>query len=179
MHENKQTLKWVLYNTDMGLQKLFRLKSKPQNVQNLILWAGTKVYFVLDTTFKSEMRLSIIPQFDCNVRERRCNLCDLYSGGTQFKSGTEQNYLDVCRGFIQSLQENAVVVNWNGQGSHSIQLFNSQYILIIIIIMHVNPFKVQWKLYATPALTISNSSFCIYVFRMILTVNSDYFLKQR
>jgi hypothetical protein len=29
------------------------------------------------------------------------------------------------------------------------------------------------------ALTINNSSFCIYVFRMILTVNSYYFLKQR
>jgi hypothetical protein len=29
------------------------------------------------------------------------------------------------------------------------------------------------------ALTISNSSFCIYVFRMILRINSNYFLIQR
>jgi hypothetical protein len=36
----------------------------------------------------------------------------------------------------------------------------------------VNPLK-------PAALTVSNSSFYIYVFRMILTVNSDYFLKQR
>jgi hypothetical protein len=28
------------------------------------------------------------------------------------------------------------------------------------------------------ALTISNSSFCMYVFRTILRVNSDYLLKQ-
>jgi hypothetical protein len=30
----------------------------------------------------------------------------------------------------------------------------------------------------TTALTINNSSFCIYVFRMILSINNDYFLKQ-
>jgi hypothetical protein len=41
------------------------------------------------------------------------------------------------------------------------------------------PFKAQWELYVPAALTISNWAFCIYVFRMILTVNSDYFLKQR
>jgi hypothetical protein len=28
------------------------------------------------------------------------------------------------------------------------------------------------------ALTVCNSAFCIYGFRMVLTVNSDYFLKQ-
>jgi uncharacterized protein with PQ loop repeat len=37
---------------------------------------------------------------------------------------------------------------------------------------NVNPLK-------PAALTISNFSFCIYVFRMILTVNSGYFLKHR
>jgi hypothetical protein len=30
-----------------------------------------------------------------------------------------------------------------------------------------------------PALTISNSAFCVHVFRMILAVNSYYILKQR
>jgi hypothetical protein len=30
----------------------------------------------------------------------------------------------------------------------------------------------------SPALTINNSAFCTYGFRMILTVNKDYFLKQ-
>jgi hypothetical protein len=39
-------------------------------------------------------------------------------------------------------------------------------------------FKAQWQLYVPPALTISNCIF-IHVFRMILTVNTDYFLKQR
>jgi hypothetical protein len=34
-------------------------------------------------------------------------------------------------------------------------------------------------MYVQPASTINKYSFCIYVFRMILTVNSDYFLKQR
>jgi hypothetical protein len=35
-------------------------------------------------------------------------------------------------------------------------------------------------IYVSPALTISNSVFCtIYVFRMIVRINSDYFLKQR
>jgi hypothetical protein len=36
--------------------------------------------------------------------------------------------------------------------------------------------------YFKPASTFSNSAFCVrtyYVFRTILTVNSDYFLKQR
>jgi hypothetical protein len=41
------------------------------------------------------------------------------------------------------------------------------------------PFKAQWELYVPPASTIDDSSFCIYVFRMFLSVNSDYFLKQR
>jgi hypothetical protein len=36
-----------------------------------------------------------------------------------------------------------------------------------------------WCLYVPPALPISNSPFCIYGSCMILTVNSDYFLKQR
>jgi hypothetical protein len=34
-------------------------------------------------------------------------------------------------------------------------------------------------IYVSPNLTLNNSAFCIYVFRMILGVNSDYFLKQR
>jgi hypothetical protein len=33
-------------------------------------------------------------------------------------------------------------------------------------------------MYAPSALTVSNSAFCTYGFYMILTVNSDYFLKQ-
>jgi hypothetical protein len=41
------------------------------------------------------------------------------------------------------------------------------------------PFKAQWQLFVPPASTINNSSVCIYVFRMILSINSDYFLKQR
>jgi hypothetical protein len=39
-------------------------------------------------------------------------------------------------------------------------------------------FKAQWQLYVPPALTISDFSFYIYLFRTILAVNSDYFLKQ-
>jgi hypothetical protein len=42
----------------------------------------------------------------------------------------------------------------------------------------INSFKTNGN-YVQAVLTISNSSFCIYVFRMILTVKSDYFLKQR
>jgi hypothetical protein len=39
-------------------------------------------------------------------------------------------------------------------------------------------FKAEWYLYVPPALTISNSTFYIYVFCMILNVNSDHFLKR-
>jgi hypothetical protein len=41
------------------------------------------------------------------------------------------------------------------------------------------PFNYDYNYYVPPYLTITKSAFCIYVFRMILTVNSDYFLKQR
>jgi hypothetical protein len=40
-------------------------------------------------------------------------------------------------------------------------------------------FKAQWWLYAPRTLTVSTTAFCIYGFRLILPVNSDYFLKQR
>jgi hypothetical protein len=39
--------------------------------------------------------------------------------------------------------------------------------------------KTHWQLYVPPASIISNSAFFIHGFRMILSVNSDYFLKQR
>jgi hypothetical protein len=42
----------------------------------------------------------------------------------------------------------------------------------------INPLKPSDN-YIPPALTVSNFTFYIYVFRMILTANSDYFLKQR
>jgi hypothetical protein len=42
----------------------------------------------------------------------------------------------------------------------------------------INPLKPSGN-YVPPALTITNSAFCIYVFHMILTVNRDYFLEQR
>jgi hypothetical protein len=41
-----------------------------------------------------------------------------------------------------------------------------------------NPLKPSGN-YAPSALTINNSAFCIYELRMILSANSDYFLKQR
>jgi hypothetical protein len=37
----------------------------------------------------------------------------------------------------------------------------------------------KWQLRLPHSITVSNSAFCIYGFRMILTVNSDHFLKQR
>jgi hypothetical protein len=40
-------------------------------------------------------------------------------------------------------------------------------------------FQAHWCLYLPPSLKIRKSSFCIYLFRMILKLNSDYFLKQR
>jgi hypothetical protein len=42
----------------------------------------------------------------------------------------------------------------------------------------IKPLKPSVK-YMSHLLQQSVTSFCIYVFRMILTVNSDYFLKQR
>jgi hypothetical protein len=39
-------------------------------------------------------------------------------------------------------------------------------------------FKAEWYLHVPTASTISNRLFCIYVFRMILAIKSDYFLKQ-
>jgi hypothetical protein len=42
----------------------------------------------------------------------------------------------------------------------------------------LNLLKPTGKLYVPPVLTISNAVFCIYAFRMILIINSDYFLKQ-
>jgi hypothetical protein len=36
-------------------------------------------------------------------------------------------------------------------------------------------FKAEWQLYVPAALTISKSSFCIYGFSIILSVNSDNF----
>jgi hypothetical protein len=38
------------------------------------------------------------------------------------------------------------------------------------------PFKAQWQVYVPPALTVSNSAFCVYGFRII---NEDYLLKER
>jgi hypothetical protein len=32
--------------------------------------------------------------------------------------------------------------------------------------------------YAPPILTIINAAFCVYRFRIVVTVNGDYFLKQ-
>jgi hypothetical protein len=40
-------------------------------------------------------------------------------------------------------------------------------------------FQAHWYLYLPPSLTIRKSSFCIYLFRMFLKINTDYFLKQR
>jgi hypothetical protein len=37
----------------------------------------------------------------------------------------------------------------------------------------------QWKVHFPLGLTISKSSFCVCMLRMIFSVNSDYFLKQR
>jgi hypothetical protein len=42
-----------------------------------------------------------------------------------------------------------------------------------------NPFKVKWLLYVPAPLAARGLAFCIYGFCMFLTVNSDYFLKQR
>jgi hypothetical protein len=39
-------------------------------------------------------------------------------------------------------------------------------------------FKAQWLQYVSPASTISNCAFCIFWFRVILIVNSDYFPEQ-
>jgi hypothetical protein len=40
-------------------------------------------------------------------------------------------------------------------------------------------FKAQWLLYVPAPLPASGLAFCIYGFRTILSVISDYFLKQR
>jgi hypothetical protein len=50
--------------------------------------------------------------------------------------------------------------------------------LVCYITGSIIPLKAQWKLYVAPTVTFSNSSICIYLFRMVLRVNSDYFLKQ-
>jgi hypothetical protein len=48
-----------------------------------------------------------------------------------------------------------------------------------------DPFKVQFnpleknEVYVSAALKISNSAYCINGFRMILTINLDYFPEQR
>jgi hypothetical protein len=42
-----------------------------------------------------------------------------------------------------------------------------------------NPLKPSGKLYVTPALIMNKAAFFIYGFRMILSVNGDYFLKPR
>jgi hypothetical protein len=55
--------------------------------------------------------------------------------------------------------------------------FNPAHILTPFFFFF-NPLKPSGN-YAPPALRISNSAFCICVFRMILSVNRDYFLQQR
>jgi hypothetical protein len=48
-----------------------------------------------------------------------------------------------------------------------------------MVFMLWEPSNDQRQLYVPPALSISTSAFSIYVFHMILSVNGDYFLKQR
>jgi hypothetical protein len=45
-------------------------------------------------------------------------------------------------------------------------------------IIYILTLKGKWYIYIPSALTITDAAVCIYVFRMILTVNSDYFLKR-
>jgi hypothetical protein len=44
--------------------------------------------------------------------------------------------------------------------------------------MGLNPLKPSGN-YVLLISTVSHTSFCIYVFRIILSLNTDYFLKQR
>jgi hypothetical protein len=53
----------------------------------------------------------------------------------------------------------------------------SKYLWLILSVLLT--FKALWQQYEPSALRISNATFCIYVFHMILSVNGDYFLKQR
>jgi hypothetical protein len=51
---------------------------------------------------------------------------------------------------------------------------------ICIIIIIINSFKPSdGELFVQPAVKKCKAEFCIYVFRTILGVNSDYFIKQR
>jgi hypothetical protein len=49
---------------------------------------------------------------------------------------------------------------------------------VCFMILNNYPLKAQWQLCVPPALTISNSAFGTQMFRIIPTVNRDYFLKQ-
>jgi hypothetical protein len=55
----------------------------------------------------------------------------------------------------------------------------SDQTVVSIYMKPIKPFKSYWELYVPPTLTISNCSVSVYVFHIILSVNSDYFLKRR
>lgn len=48
----------------------------------------------------------------------------------------------------------------------------------LLINFRFKPIKAQWHVYVPPVLTASNSAFFMYLFCMILSVNSYYFLIQ-
>jgi hypothetical protein len=59
---------------------------------------------------------------------------------------------------------------------------SSQFLQVfqVKLFFHLS-FRAQWLLYVTSNLTFNYSAFCpeyIYGFRMVLTISSDYFLKQ-
>jgi uncharacterized protein with PQ loop repeat len=57
--------------------------------------------------------------------------------------------------------------------SNTLLIFHRSFLRLF-----THPYIRANMVYVLPALTISNSSFCIYVFHMIIRINIDYFLKQ-
>jgi hypothetical protein len=55
---------------------------------------------------------------------------------------------------------------------------NSDICLPFFVLLDINSLRPNGK-YEPFDLTVSNAAFCIYWFCMVLTVNSDHFLKQR
>jgi hypothetical protein len=90
--------------------------------------------------------------------------------------GTAKCYVSVNRGFFKI--KFSYFVLFSQENLSSVSRSNT-WKMITLYKRQTYTFNAQWWLYVTSALKISNILFCIYVFRTILTVNSDYFLKQR
>jgi hypothetical protein len=73
-----------------------------------------------------------------------------------------------------------VTLQWLVSCHHRIRIVRVFGIILMLCFPRQvsRPFKADRYLYVPPVLTTINASFCTYLFRMVLTINVDYFLEQ-